>query len=416
MLSGEFGHIPVRDVTVSRDRRVRKIVTPEAVAQLADSISRKGLVHPIVISRENELIAGETRLEAHKKLGYDVIAFQYEDSLDPAEHREIELEENIKRTDLPWQDQVDALREYHTLRLEQDPEWTVEKTAEAIGLATKTVYTQLAVAKEIVAGNERVARADRYSTARGIVTRTNERRAADDLALLGAVEDAPAVNASPILVADFREWVESYDGPPFNLLHCDFPYGINADKFAQGSAGEFGGYDDTPELYWSLVSTLLENRDKLLGQSGHLLFWFSMRYYTETLAALQSGFRVDPYPLVWHKSDNKGTLPDPERGPRRVYEVAFFCSHGDRKIISPVSNTFSGPTIRQGDHMSEKSQDMLQHFLKMAVDPQTRMLDPTCGSGSALRAARALGAGSVLGLEVNPEFVANARRAFDAPR
>jgi tRNA G10 N-methylase Trm11 len=32
------------------------------------------------------------------------------------------------------------------------------------------------------------------------------------------------------------------------------------------------------------------------------------------------------------------------------------------------------------------------------------MLDPTCGSGSSLRAAESMGAKSVLGLEVNDTF------------
>ena len=63
--------------------------------------------------------------------------------------------------------------------------------------------------------------------------------------------------------------------------------------------------------------------------------------------------------------------------------------------------------------MSEKSQDMLEHFFRMVVDENTRLLDPTCGSGSSLRAADNLGAASVLGLEINPEFADNARRAWE---
>ena len=49
----------------------------------------------------------------------------------------------------------------------------------------------------------------------------------------------------------------------------------------------------------------------------------------------------------------------------------------------------------------------------MCVDGNTRLFDPTCGSGSALRAARALGAREVLGLESNPDYADAARRALD---
>jgi DNA modification methylase len=62
--------------------------------------------------------------------------------------------------------------------------------------------------------------------------------------------------------------------------------------------------------------------------------------------------------------------------------------------------------------MSEKPEPMLRHFFGMLVDENTVMLDPTCGSGSALRAAESLGAKYVLGLESNEEFADRAREAL----
>jgi tRNA G10 N-methylase Trm11 len=59
--------------------------------------------------------------------------------------------------------------------------------------------------------------------------------------------------------------------------------------------------------------------------------------------------------------------------------------------------------------MSEKSEAVLRYFFGMTVDQYTTMLDPTCGSGSALRAADSLGAKRVLGLEIDEEFVDRAR-------
>ena len=412
MTSGEFGSIAISDVHVKHDR-VRKEIKDETISALADSISRLGLIHPITIDRENTLCSGETRLRACTLLGWDSISFQYIDTLDADALLAIELEENIKRVDLPWQDQVDALRRFHELKKRTEPAWTQDATADALGISKSTVIAQLAVAKELASGNERVKAAKEYSTARGIVVRSNERKASDDMALLSTFEELPKIEV-PILNLNFIEWVETYAGAPFNLIHCDFPYGINADKFNQGAANSFGGYADTFETYEKLLDCLISNREKLMGESGHIIFWFSMQHYTYTLQRLQEHFWVDSYPLVWHKSDNKGTLPDPARGPRRVYEVAFLCSHGDRKILSSVSNTFSGPTTRVSEHMSEKSVDMLKHFMRMVIDGNARVLDPTCGGGSAIRAADALGAGYVLGLERDPEFAANAERAWKA--
>jgi predicted RNA methylase len=46
----------------------------------------------------------------------------------------------------------------------------------------------------------------------------------------------------------------------------------------------------------------------------------------------------------------------------------------------------------------------------MFIDEYSSVLDPTAGSGNALKAAGALGAGRVLGLERDPEFF---QRAYD---
>ncbi len=42
----------------------------------------------------------------------------------------------------------------------------------------------------------------------------------------------------------------------------------------------------------------------------------------------------------------------------------------------------------------------------------TRMLDPTCGGGSSLRAAESLNAASILGVERDENYVLAARKAL----
>jgi ParB/RepB/Spo0J family partition protein len=422
MLSAQFDTILISEVKINRDERIRKEIRREAVASLAESISRVGLLHPIVLRRDSVLIAGETRLTACKSLGWTHIPFQYFDNIEPDQLLSVELEENVKRSDLTWQEQCDALAKYHALKLRTEEGWTQEKTAEALGMSVGHVTNHLNVAKELASGNKRVGSALKLSTAIGVARRGIERKKADQLATInlslsddeddGALAEDTVPLETPILNVDFVDWAETYSGAPFNLIHCDFPYGINADEFAQGAAKSFGGYDDSPETYWKLVDALLKNRYGLMGQSAHIIFWFSMQHYGETLARLQKHFWVDPYPLVWQKSDNRGVIPDPNRGPRRIYETAFLASHGDRKIISAKSNAFAAPTSRLGEHMSEKNVEALKHFMGMVADGGTRLLDPTCGSGSALRAGRDLGVASVLGLEINPEFCEMAARAW----
>src|SRR5438552_18759707 len=104
------------------------------IASLADSISRLGLIHPLVVDNNNTLIAGFRRYTACKSLGWTGVECTRIDDLDPLVRHLVELEENIKRLDLTWQERHDAIIEYHRLRKEQELGWTEEKTANAIGI------------------------------------------------------------------------------------------------------------------------------------------------------------------------------------------------------------------------------------------------------------------------------------------
>jgi ParB-like chromosome segregation protein Spo0J len=416
MTSGKYKSVPITKLWVDRTERTRKELRSEDIATLAESIGRIGLIHAPVVTREFKLIAGETRWEACKSLGWTHIPIQYQDEADEDTLLAIELEENIKRKDLPWQDQCLGVERYHELRKRTEENWTPAQTGKALGFEADTVFRFLQVAKEMNAGNTRVANADKFSTARGIVARNEERRRDSELVrALGADDTAPKPTEQEyITTGSFLDWCETYSGPKFNLLHCDFPYGVGFDKSDQANSEARGSYEDSPETYWNLVDALGESLDRILLPSAHIMFWFSMKFYAETKAALENmDLVVQDFPLVWMKSDGRGILPDPTRGPRRIYETCFLASRGDRKIISAVNNAYAAPTVgADAIHISEKPEPMLRHFFRMVVDENTALLDPTCGSGSALRAAHLLGAPYIRGLELNPEYAENARVAL----
>lgn len=420
MTSGNFSNIGIDLIWVDRSKRQR--VELRDIPELAESVGRLGLIHPIVITKEYELIAGERRWTACKALGWTNIPVQFAEDLDEVTLHLIELEENVKRVDITWQEQSAAINKYHELRASGDEPWNMNDTADALGMSRKSVNEYIAVAKAIDDGNERVIAAPKFSVARGVVTRTNERKKDSAIAALDKIEipeivaseeEAEVKREAPILNEDFHQWAADYIGPKFNFIHCDFPYGVNADKHHQGAADAHGGYADDEGVYWDLVKTLAFSMDHVVADSAHLMFWFSMDYYQPTFDALtEMGWRVNPFPLIWLKSDNTGILPDANRGPRRIYETAFFASRGDRKVVQAVGNAVNHPGRTKEIHMSEKPRPMLNHFMRMTVDEYTTMLDPTCGSGNAVRVADALGASSVLGLERDPEFCRLAKGAY----
>lgn len=409
MTSGRVHPLPVDSIIVNRPERQRRNL--DGIDDLADSIRRTGLINPIVVTEDLVLVAGERRLTACKQLGWTSILCHYAEDLDPLALQLIELEENTRRVDLDWKDQCEAVAKYHRLRREMEPDWTLTATGDALGLTESSVRQYLSVHDEIESGNAAVQAAPKFSVARGITQRKREREKASALA---DIAPAPSVSKreAPILNEDFTKWSKS-SRVKYNFIHCDFPYGINADKHDQGNAAARGGYTDDFDTYRNLLASFGDNLDNFCAESAHLIFWFSMDHYEFTRTTLvDMGWRVFPHPLVWFKSDNSGILPDPSRQPRRNYETAFFASRGDRKLVGAVSNITAAPNVKS-IHMSEKPVAMLGHFFRLCVDEYSMVLDPTCGSGNALKAAKAAGAKHVLGLEINPEFAKQAQEAWD---
>lgn len=398
------------EIYIDRESRQRRELT--GIEDLAASIAKRGLFHPIIIERDGKLVAGERRLTAVSSLGWDSIEVRYVDELSASEIYMIELEENIKRVNIPWQEEAAALAKWHELKAAEEPGWTQAATAEELGVSRVDVTQKLAVAKELSAGNTKLAAQPKLSTALNILRRKTEREKSSVLAAIEGKE--PTARSVPLLHADFNQWAPQYDGIKFNLIHCDFPYGINADGQKQGNnAAMHGTYADGPEIYFQLLDTFAASMHNVVAESAHLIFWFSMDFYEVTRNRLTSmGWRVNPFPLIWHKSDNTGLLPDPQRGPRRIYETAFFASRGDRLVVQPVSNLFAHSGRDKEIHMSEKPVPMLKHFFRMVCDGNSVVLDPTAGSANALKAAEALGANFVVGLERELEFFERSSAAY----
>lgn len=415
MFSSELYHIPTEKIVVPEDRQRRAA----EIDSLALSIKWRGLLHPIIIRRDFTLVAGGRRLAAFRKLageleGFDLIPARFVEDLSPIELRLVELEENIKRQDLTWQEQADAIKSIHEAYCALEEGWTMAKTAERLNISANSVgdYISVAEHKEEINTENRT-----FRQARNVIRRQNDRAIAaalEDIAEVVLEEKPPRIQPAEesILIKEFNlDWVKSYDGPKFNFVHCDFPYGMNYHKTGQGNTGGHKLYDDSEETFEDLCKTLAWAQD-IFSHSCHIMFWFDMARLREVRDILDlTEFEFFPIPLIWHKTDNKGVLSDPMRRPRHIYEAALIGVRGDRKIVQSVSDVYGCPTYKD-EHLSVKSEPMLRHFFQMYVDKHTVMLDPTCGSGSALRAAESLGAKYVLGLEKEAEFAESARRSL----
>lgn len=401
MTSGIFTHFPISEVFVREDRQ-RRNFSEEALAELAESIAQRGLINPIVITRTGELVAGERRWRACTSLGWTTIPAQFADDLSRTELEIIELEENVKRVDLDWKERALATHRIHTLLSQTSPGWTLTQTAQHLAISQPSISHYFNIAEEILKGNERVLAAPMMSKARTILKREKDR----EINSILPEPTAPGRYHVPLLNFDFLNWSLAPHSTGYNFIHCDFPYGINADKHDQGASATHAAYSDTKEDYFTLLTALIERLDNFAGQSCHIMFWYSMEYHDETYRMLSERFWIDKKPLVWLKSDNTGMASDALRRPRYIYETAFYGSRGDRKLAECVANAVAQPTTKLF-HMSEKPLPVLAHFFRLFVDKYTTMLDPTAGSGTAVVQARLMGAGAI-GLERDASIVEQA--------
>lgn len=439
---------------------------------LEKSIRLRGLLNPIIVEPTGEgrfrLIAGERRLTACRNLGLPKVLVRKATDLTPQESQIIELEENIKRVDLDWQDICRSVAKVHQLYVELDSGWTMAETAAECAISQPTVSLYISVFNEM--NEERIRNAGSVREAYNMINRRDQRRAGAALEDLLETPEVPSLPAQPvvqlsleeskevealrdlgkplpkrleqklaqvtrpappapapesILNLSFLDWVQTYSGPKFNFVHCDFPYGVDLFSGPQGRGAELGqdgklGYADSADVYQTLLEAFCQNLNKFMSNSAHLMFWLSADYRiisetVSTFARLAPSLKFHKFPLIWLKSDNAGIAADVRHGPRHVYEACLMASRGSRNIAKVKGDCYSAPTDKKL-HPSTKPEPMLRHFMEMFVDETTIMLDPTCGSAASLRAAESLGAKHVLGLEIDRQFCEPARLALKQAR
>ena len=108
--------IQIKDIKIKK--RVRKDLGD--LSALKESLKLYGLMNPITLNKNYELIAGERRLQAATQLGWTTINANIIDNLSEIEQLEMELEENNQR--LPFTND-ELLEGYARLEKLRNPPW-----------------------------------------------------------------------------------------------------------------------------------------------------------------------------------------------------------------------------------------------------------------------------------------------------
>jgi 16S rRNA G966 N2-methylase RsmD len=409
--------LPVADVLV--EDRVRKDFGD--IDELANSIREVGLIQPIVVYRDLKLAAGERRLRAMKKLGITELVhgktFIFNDELDNLKRGAIECEENLKRKQFTWQEEI--LAKQRLLRLLQtihgvarsgaptqsdrlgitSPGIGVNKLASLLGESNAQTSKDLELA-QLIQAVPALAKAETKEAAR--------RQAQLAIAVAGSIQqqakNPPKSDTKWTLYeGDFHANQFKLDEESVDLILVDPPYGDDAQGMGPQSktllASPF--QDDlapTRDLYYLLASATW----RALRPNCFSAFFFGFGLYSELIRAFsERGFSADPTPLIWVKNTVINTSPYTRYG--RSYEPILLLRKGEPKLIRPaqrdvieVQNVTARGANETKLYHAQKPVELMRKLIDDLCVPRGLVVDFCAGSGSTGVAAVQSGRRTVL--------------------
>jgi DNA modification methylase/ParB-like chromosome segregation protein Spo0J len=443
--------IDVDDIVILENRQ-RQEFDPVKCDEIRESIATNGLLHAPVLRDyldQKVLVAGETRIKCIKDLWAlgGVLRFDGKEipegkvpyvslgELSELEAEEAELDENIKRKDLTWQEHAAAVARLHSLRGKQAAKATTDsikavlegkEPADGLPAGLHRTHTVADTAKEVygrddgayhdlarkeilvaqhIATNPAVAKAKNVDEAFKLLKREEERKKNEQLAAaVGASFNSSYHRAYNVNCLDWMALEENRS--QFDVILTDPPYGMGADNFGDG-AGRMSGiehhYDDSPESWRDLMSKWCPLAYQVAKTQAHAYVFCDMDRFHELRDMMRkAGWYVFRTPFIVHKI-NSGRVPLPDKGPRRQYEILLYAIKGDKTVTHIYPDVIPCKADENMSHGAQKPVELYKDLLMRSVRAGDKVLDCFSGSGTIFPAAHTFKV-SATGLEMNPEY------------
>jgi ParB-like chromosome segregation protein Spo0J len=397
--------LPVERIEVDH---LRRPVSDAQVADLIDSITRLGLLQPLVVTTKNKLVTGRHRLEAVRRLGWVAVPVVVVE-LSDLEARLAAVDENLVRNDLTRLERfehvvqraelvaalgqrkkagrprnadtvsgftqttadiaaasglsgrtlqraakiVTAIPEDVRDKLKTSP--LADSTTELLRLSRLPVNDQRAVAARVVAGEN--------GAVNDLVLSVKRERRAKDAACQTTRQFDGGEN---VHVGQFEERASVIPDGEAALFLCDPPY---ADVPLYGRLAQLAAKKLRPGgwLTTYCATHLLPHVMRELGD--HLTYYWMISIRCTGVNKQYNGFRVRGgwKPVLVYQKPPK-TLP-----PDWLNDFHF------------------GAGSQKGHHDWEQPVEEASYLIDRLTNPGDLVVDPTCGSGSALVAAKLAG-------------------------
>lgn len=329
---------------------------------LKASLSSLGQLQSILVDDNHNLIAGGRRLRAMQQLGWETCEVLMISDVSESELRTMELEENIQRKDMNWQEQARNIRsivqaQQKRAALEQD-KYTLVQAGQLLGLKHSMVGYYIKVAALLDAQDPEILACDNIHSAIKVLLARAETLAygyKDELAKAAVIARRdPTLNAGPLantpeslpeLGSDFsgledlmavdlsdplsgaRSTPVSHFTPSSDTRrHCvnadsvfvhlpsmpdrcvdhiisDPPYGIDMNDLDTNTRLASTRSEHDVDENISLFEPFLTQAYRILRDKGFCIFFFDLQHFEKlSRLALSVGFTMQDWPLIWHKT------------------------------------------------------------------------------------------------------------------
>ena len=408
--------------------RQRQEFNLDAMQELIESIKTIGLLHAPVLRQDGErlaLVAGERRLKAigeifelggsftyNGQVFSNSVPFVTLGELGRLEAEEAELDENLKRKDLTWQEHAAALQRLHALRKEQAevkdlPAHTIADTAKEL-LGRSDGYFQDSIRKELIVArnldNPTIAKAKNVDEAFKLLKR--EESAEKNRELAAIMGRSLTAESHTLVNQDACTFARSLPPESVDVILTDPPYGMGADSFGDAGGKLTGiqhGYDDSYENWKTLMAEWCPLAYTVAKKEAHAYVFCDFDRFHELKSLMErAGWYVFRTPLIVYKL-NSGRVPLPDSGPRRQYETLLYAIKGKKPVTHIYSDVIPSKADENMSHGAQKPVAVYQDLLLRSVRPGDTVADFFAGSGTIFPAAHSMQC-IALGSELNPEY------------
>lgn len=379
--------------------------------ELVSSIKEKGLIMPLAVCLTDDgkyqLLAGGRRFQALKHIGVPTVPVRiYPEQLSDLERRAIELEENIKRKNLSWQEEVTLCQEIHNLEIAihgkkistspDAPGHSLRDTAKLVNESPAGISKKLKVARAMEEFPDMGwEKCKTQQDAEKLLKKVTRHIVRDDLAAEAEAsygdESVKSRLAKCYIVKDFLKGLDDLPDGAFNLVEIDPPYAIDLTK--QKKEYNYEGYNEIAmDDYEGFMLKVLQGCYQKMSPNSWLILWFGPDPWFEVMHKLliEAGFQTTRMVGIWNKKAGQSLMPT--RRLANSYEMFYYASKGTPDLAKPGrSNVFEFTTSSQGKfHPTQRPVAMYEELLGTFAQPNARVLIPFAGSGSAMVAAAKL--------------------------